>query len=373
MHDMNINRHNYESFFLLYVDRELDATSRKAVEDFVAQNPDLEKELALLQQSVFPPEEQVVFAGKQALMKSDHEGIHAGNYEPYFLLYADDELSVDEKRAVESFVYHHPQYQEELELLQAVRMQPDTSVVFEDKQSLYRREENKEKPIPFRLWPLAAAAIMLLLLGLWWMTREKPAGPGPVAQRPQTTAPLTQPGKAPATEKDSAQDIAPVTAPEAPIAQADQKKEETTPVSPADNRQPGLAIKTNSNSQTPVIAVNQDPVQPQDNDRMNNPATLPDRPQPALTIKGVNAKPALIAQAVAITRPENIVSNAAFDLNDQSNNDRIAIMNTSVKKTALRGFLRKASRVIAKNTSPGDDDDDTQKHVLIGGFAIPVK
>ena len=48
-------------------------------------------------------------------------------------------------------------------------------------------------------------------------------------------------------------------------------------------------------------------------------------------------------------------------------------MNTSVKKTALRGFLRKASRVIAKKTSSGDDDDDNQKHVLIGGFAIPVK
>src|ERR1041385_8954505 len=100
MHNMNINRHNYESFFLLYVDRELDAAGRKAVEDFVAQNPDLERELSLLQQLVFPPEEQVIFAGKDRLLKGDNKGIHAGNYEEFFILYADDELGPDEKRAV---------------------------------------------------------------------------------------------------------------------------------------------------------------------------------------------------------------------------------------------------------------------------------
>ena len=42
---MNINRDNYEEFFLLYADNELSVQEKNAVEDFVRQHPDLEEEL----------------------------------------------------------------------------------------------------------------------------------------------------------------------------------------------------------------------------------------------------------------------------------------------------------------------------------------
>jgi len=85
---MNINRHNYESFFLLYVDHELTAAEQKAVEEFVQQNPDLEKELSLLQQSVFPADDPALFAGKEQLFKGEsaQPGIHALVEEPLHLL-----------------------------------------------------------------------------------------------------------------------------------------------------------------------------------------------------------------------------------------------------------------------------------------------
>lgn len=49
---MNINTTNYEAFFLLYIDNELTATQKAAVEAFVQENPNYQKEFTLLQKTV---------------------------------------------------------------------------------------------------------------------------------------------------------------------------------------------------------------------------------------------------------------------------------------------------------------------------------
>jgi len=66
---MQINRQSYEAFFLLYTDGELSLDERKAVEEFISENPDLEQELILLQASVLTPDENVVFENKELLYK----------------------------------------------------------------------------------------------------------------------------------------------------------------------------------------------------------------------------------------------------------------------------------------------------------------
>ena len=67
---MNIDRHNYEEFFLLYVDNELSAPERNMVQLFVQQNPDLDKELQLLQQSIVKQDE-IIFEDKGSLLKEE--------------------------------------------------------------------------------------------------------------------------------------------------------------------------------------------------------------------------------------------------------------------------------------------------------------
>src|ERR1700722_8567716 len=54
--DMDINRNNYETSFLLYLDRELGPADMQDVEKFLTENPDLQKEFVLLQQTIFQPE-----------------------------------------------------------------------------------------------------------------------------------------------------------------------------------------------------------------------------------------------------------------------------------------------------------------------------
>ena len=47
---MQINRHNYEEYFILYMDNELPAAERRMVDEFVKLHPDLQEELSLLLQ-----------------------------------------------------------------------------------------------------------------------------------------------------------------------------------------------------------------------------------------------------------------------------------------------------------------------------------
>jgi hypothetical protein len=69
---MEINRNNYESFFLLYLDGELIPSQRMAVEKFLGENADLQKEFSLLQQTVLPPSD-IVFEPKELLFRKEEK------------------------------------------------------------------------------------------------------------------------------------------------------------------------------------------------------------------------------------------------------------------------------------------------------------
>ena len=172
---MEINRFNYEEFFILYIDNELNAAERKEVEAFVRSNPDLATELDMLSDTILRPEAKVTFEDKASLLKSEHEHslINQENYEEYFVLYADDELGADERRQVQEFVYKHPELQATLEAFETARLTPEV-IPFPWKEKLYRKER---KPAAIAWWKYAAAASVLLIAGALWFTNQ-PAEPG---------------------------------------------------------------------------------------------------------------------------------------------------------------------------------------------------
>ena len=74
-----INRNNYEEFFLLYVDGELDAAQQHTVENFVQQNPDLAVELEMLLHTKLTPE-SISFDNKEGLLRTECNSINETNY-----------------------------------------------------------------------------------------------------------------------------------------------------------------------------------------------------------------------------------------------------------------------------------------------------
>lgn len=187
---MNINRYNYDEYFLLYIDNELSPAERRELESFVEKNADLKKELLILQQSTLTADKNIVFSDKKALLRftSVEESININNYEQFFIYYLDDELNRYEKAAVEQFIYRHPEFQGEFELIQQLHLLPDPFVTCPDKKELYRF--GKEQPVTLLWWRIAAAAVILLIAAtLWLNTQPFKNSDSPVAKHTTGTSP----------------------------------------------------------------------------------------------------------------------------------------------------------------------------------------
>jgi hypothetical protein len=70
--------------------------------------------------------------------------LNINNYEEYFLLYADNELSVEEMKHVEVFVSENPVLKEEFEQLLRTISAADTTIELGDKSFLYKRASSFE-------------------------------------------------------------------------------------------------------------------------------------------------------------------------------------------------------------------------------------
>lgn len=401
---MNITRHNYEEFFLLYVDNELSIVQRKAVEAFVEENPDLRTELVMLQQSILPANEPVVFMNKELLLRttSAPNPVNETNCEEYFVLYADDELTNEQKDQVEQFVYRNPQHQASFELFQQVRLMPDTSIVFADKYALYRSEEEDKAPVVrMRWWKIAAAAVVLLFVGATtWYTLTKdggkvqPGGEKNVAKNteaPQVKQPTpaikeqTQQNIAATTDKVIAPDQTTAPTPDLATNKEDKKNIDqparVVPVPVKDNKTTGFATvnkKERKNIEAPrnipeVINVPQEEEKKMavrtdlDKEKTNKPLT-------ASTVGETNK---LITTPTGLTAHEiekNINASMAT-LNPVSKPDYqdepYYPTEPDNKKNRMRGFFRKVSRVFDKATNA--DTDHEKSSIRIASFEFALK
>lgn len=160
---MIINRHNYEEFFLLYVDKELNPEEQAAVEIFIGRNPDLAEELNILQQTTLH-NTNIPFEQKNSLYKKENS-ISYENYEEYFLLFADNELDEHQVAEVENFVLKHPKLQNEFTLLQQIKLQPEF-FAFKGKEKLYRKEKDQRRIILLTLTKMGVAASVAAIVYL---------------------------------------------------------------------------------------------------------------------------------------------------------------------------------------------------------------
>lgn len=386
---MNINRFNYEEYFLLYVDNELSSDDRAAVEVFVQENPDLREELNMLLQSVVKADKKITFADKASLMRNSAASnpVNETNYEEYFLLYGDDELNNEEKDWVEQFVYKHPQYQSEFELLQSIRFTPNNSIVFPDKQSLYRHEKD-ERVIVMRWWRIAAAAVVVLMIGgaaLYFssdkVNNNNTGNQGALAGKTKGNAAKSDPS----TDNSPKKTVDPLVSEEqeniADVNNADNYKKNNEQKSiegkkentPFIDRQPqqSLAQVEKKSDEKSNPERNSNVIQSDAGDLIADagvPASKRNTEQTEST--GVNA-----ASLTHDDLAANDIVQVPAEFASNTDDSQIEVLNTTVSnKSKMRGFFRKVGRVVGKATNiESSEEREDKKGVRIASFQIALK
>ena len=355
---MNIDRHNYEEYFILYWDNELTDEQKQLVKQFVQQNSDLEDEFNLLRQTHFIPDENISLSNKESLIKEEY-----ANRQELFLSYIDNELSATEKAAIEKFIAVDPPAQRELALLQKTKLQPD-KIVFPYKSQLYRREEKGR--VVRMVWLRVAAAAAIILVGSLITVQLLKTNPGtsePVASAIQNI------GKNKFDNNPEKKSFDINTAETLKI-EPEQQKEiiaEKKKANPASENQTAVVQLQKRNKS--ILPIKDDKQSLVDNSNLH---------ADPLQIKVPNNS---VAKTETNKSKDNFINNSVTPkttptFNNQNSNSGVQFASNnqddvSGSKGGLRGLLRKATRVFERRTNIQTTTEDNK--LLVGAFAVSLK
>ena len=122
------------------------------------------------------------------------QNITLHNYQDFLLRYIDEELNLRETEALIAFVALHPAIGEELELLQSTKLDIETitcpnkavlyknifpviveptTIVYPNKQKLFKKEKEKAPVVLLKWWAVGAAAVFLFMMVRYGMLDQK--------------------------------------------------------------------------------------------------------------------------------------------------------------------------------------------------------
>jgi anti-sigma factor RsiW len=347
---LTISLTNYEEYFLMYVDDELTADEKKAVEKFIVEQPQLSEELELLVSTKLTGEE-LRFENKESLLASN---MQLNAFEEKLLLYIDDELPKGEKEALEKRLQTASKVQTEYHLLLKTKLDKSEEIIYPYKKELYRGRK-LDKPI---FWMRIAAAVLIVAgAGVLTLYNNGNNGNNPAPTVAQTeNRPKVNQSTTPAITKENTiaeQPVAVTTDDNNTIAQTGK---EIKKAAPEKHTAKQLSID--------LPPVNNDVIARVENKKEID-AVTPDQVTPSITRTVQTENNFKTGVTTATT--------AAYNPVEASDNDIIDAVATSENKKgrAIRGFLRKATRFIERTTNidPVNEDDK----LLIGAVALKLK
>lgn len=283
--------------------------------------------------------------------------INLNNYETWFLLYADNELSAEEQSHVLQFVQEHPEFQDEFDGLQEMKLlpnedivyrgkewlkdeqlietetgiyfEPDMAITYPNKQELYRKESSK---LVMWLRPLQVAAV--LLLGMFWFINR------------------------------STDEVKPLAA-----------------GTSGDSIKKSVAIHNRSNIVSDAVVVNHRIGKTPTHHDVSMPVEYSSSTNDAVSTDNNNKEQVSIQEIVATKPASNFTEEAVKAASERISTETPALaMNAEQttaqlyeeparsKKSPLRGLLRKITRTVLNE----NEENDGRNYVHVASFTIPV-
>ncbi len=156
---MKIDRSNYESYFIDYIDGTLADDLVDDLLDFLKENPDLAEELnAVKSMTLEPP--QSSFTAKESLYKNADD--ISDSFEMQAVAYLEGDLKENVQETFLKEIADDSDKLKTLHLLQKAKLTPNFAIEYPNKKELLRR---KNRAIYF--WVPRVAALLLVFFSVW--------------------------------------------------------------------------------------------------------------------------------------------------------------------------------------------------------------
>ena len=344
---------NYEEFFVLYIDNELSDAEMKKVDDFLAAHPDLQAEFEILAGTRLPMEE---FTFDKSELMADK--MKLGTIDEDLLLYIDQELPSGKRKVVELELASNPDYQLQHQLLLKTKLDATDKISYPDKKELYRRSETKV--IGIGVWMRIAVAVMLVAsMTILYFNNSS---------NTSTTPTVAATGKEP-VKKESVEQITPDvhSSNEEPVLAKTEEKPELKIIN-----KKGNAVE---NKKTGTEEFQDAEPQPRDLYVAQADHNLPDKAR--METLDLNT-PGLTTGQIDINRDNGSLNNIPvttttpepYNNSDATPTNIDVASNNNENKGSVKGFLRRATRLIEKRTGIDATNDG---ELLIGVVAVKLK
>ncbi|MEZ5196931.1 MAG: hypothetical protein R2764_11145 [Bacteroidales bacterium] len=167
---MQINRNNYEAFFLDYWEKNLPPQQVAELLVFLEENPDLKEEFEIFENVSLVPDNDIQFNQKSSLKKPaliPTENITEINFDEYMVAKLEGDISENDAIELTAFMELNPKLKLHYNLYRSAVLIPDPNLRFEDKRSLKKTAFFIAYQSQIR-FGISIAASIIILLGLYF-------------------------------------------------------------------------------------------------------------------------------------------------------------------------------------------------------------